>query len=94
MAKDLTVVVAGTGEIKDIAIESGTTADDVLRSIGLQGYALSKDGSSSTFFQRKENIYPLVEDGTKLWASTDPKVGQGEGFGPPASPRKNHYVQG
>ena len=89
MAKDFTVVVAGTGEPKDITVEPGTTAEDVLRTLGLQGYALSKDGSSSTFFQPKENIYPLVEDGAKLWASTDPKVGGAEGFGPPSFIRKS-----
>ena len=81
MAKDLTVVVAGTGEPKDITIEPGTTARDVLRSLDLQGYVLCKDGSSSTFIEPKENIYPLVEEGAKIWTSTDPKVGGVEGFG-------------
>ena len=91
MAKDLTVVVAGTGEPKDITVEPGTTAEDVLRTLGLQGYVLCRDGSSSTFFQQKENIYPLVEDGAKLWASTDPKVGSAEGSGPSSAPRQGFY---
>ena len=77
MAKDFTVVVAGTGEPRDITIEPGTTAEDVLRALNLQGYILCTDGSSTTFLERRENIYPLVEDGAKLWASTDPKVGRG-----------------
>jgi hypothetical protein len=85
MAKDLTVAIAASGELKDITIEPGTTAEDILRTLGLQGYVLSRDGSSSTFFQPRENIYPLVEDGQKLWASTDPRVGGEEGLHPPAS---------
>ena len=75
MAKDLTIVVAGTGEPKDVIVDPGTTAEDVLRGLGLQGYTLCEDGSSSTFFPPDQNIYPLVVDGAKLWASTDPKVG-------------------
>ena len=92
MAKDLSIVVAGTGEPNDITIEPGTTARDVLRALGFKGYVLSKDGSSITFFRPKENIYPLVEDGDKLWASTDPKVGAAEGFGPLASSHGSPYL--
>lgn len=76
MSKDLTVVVAASGIRKDISIDPGTTAEDVLKTTELTGYVLSKDGTSTTFFQPRENLYPLVEDGQKLWASTDPKVGR------------------
>ena len=82
MAKELSIVVAGTGEPNDITIEPGTTAQDVLRALGFKGYVLCLDGSSSTFLGNKENIYPLVVDGDKLWASTDPKVGANERFWP------------
>jgi len=40
--KKLSVVVAGTGQIKDIEIEPGTTAKDILDQLGLQDYLLSK----------------------------------------------------
>ena len=76
MAKDLTIVVAASGETKDITIEPGTTAEDILQQTGLRGYVLSKDGDSAGFFAPKQNVYPKVEDGQKLWASTDPKVGE------------------
>lgn len=82
MSKDLTIVVAASGDKKDITIDAGTTAEDVLRATGLQGYVLSKDGSSSTFLDPRENLYPDVEDGAKLWASTKPSVGGESGFGP------------
>ena len=85
MSKDLTVLVAGTGEPRDITIEPGTSAQDVLRQLDLDGYVLSRDGDSATFFTPTENIYPDVEDGVKLYASTDPKVGR-ESFGSPACP--------
>ena len=75
MAKDLTVVVAASGDRKDITIEPGTSAEDILAQLDLEGYVLSKDGSSASFFKAKDNIYPEVDDGQKLWASTDPKVG-------------------
>ena len=75
MAKDLSVVTAASGERRDVSIEQGTTAEDILAQLDLQGYVLSKDGSSASFFNPKDNIYPKVEDGQKLWASTDPKVG-------------------
>jgi len=85
MSKDLTIVVAASGDKKDVTIEPGTTASDILKQTGLQGYVLSKDGDSSTFFAPKQNVYPEVEDGQKLWATTDPKVGELGGLGPPSS---------
>ena len=86
MTKDITIIVAASGERKDLTIEAGTTAEDILRAAGLEGYALSKEGDSGTFFQPKENVYAETKDGAKLWASTKPDVGSGEGGGPPASP--------
>ena len=80
MSKDLTIVVAASGEKKDITIEPGTTAADILQQTDLQGYTLSKDGDSSTFFTPNQNIYEEVEDGQKIWASTKPDVGMLGGF--------------
>jgi len=85
MPKDLTIVVAATSERKDITIEPGTTAQDILKKCGLEGYVLSKDGDSSTFFADKQNVYPEVEDGQKLWATTKPDVGELGGLRPPSS---------
>jgi len=76
MDKNVTVVVAGTGKRYDVALPPGATPNDVLRDLGLEGYSLSGDGSSDTFFGSDEDIYEKVKDGDKVWASTDPKVGR------------------
>ena len=39
--KRLSVVVAGTGQIRDVEIQPGTTAGDVLNQLGLKDYLLS-----------------------------------------------------
>lgn len=74
--KHLAVVVAGTGEIKDITIQPGTTAGDILRSIGLDGYVLSLDTGSSPL-QGEEEVYSKVSDGAKTYASTPADAGAG-----------------
>ncbi len=72
--KKLSVVVAGTGQIRDIQIQSGTTAGDVLHQLNLQDYLLSK-GPNDPFFAAAESIYDKVEDGEKIFASTKAEVG-------------------
>src|SRR5262245_17566854 len=54
--KKLSVVVAGTGQIQDLEIQSGTTAGDVLHQLNLQDYLLSK-GPNEPFFAAAESIY-------------------------------------
>lgn len=72
--KNLAVVVAGgAGDIKDITIRPGTTAQDILREIDLEGYVLSKGNEAP--FGENENVYPLVQDGDKLYASTPAEAG-------------------
>jgi hypothetical protein len=70
----LSVVVAGTGQIRDIEIQSGTTAGDVLHQLNLQDYLLSK-GPNDPFFAAAESIYDKVKDGEKIFASTKAEVG-------------------
>jgi hypothetical protein len=72
--KKLSVVVAGTGDIKDLQIPAGTTAGDVLHQLGLQDYLLSK-GPNEPFFAAAESIYDKVKDGEKIFASTKAEVG-------------------
>lgn len=74
--KSLSIVVAGTGQIRDIEIEPGTTAGDVLSQLGLQDYLLSK-GPNDPFFANGESIYDKVGDGEKLFCSTKAEVGLG-----------------
>ena len=66
--KDISIVVAGNPEIKDITIQHGTTAKNVLMGIGLNGYVLFKECNEPPFCEC-ENIYPFVENGQKLYVT-------------------------
>ena len=72
--KKLSVVVAGTGQIRDVEIQPGTTAGDVLDQLNLKDYLLSK-GPSDPFLASIESIYDKVKDGEKIFASTKAEVG-------------------
>ena len=47
--KKLSVVVAGTGQIRDVEIQPGTTAGDILHQLNLPDYLLSR-GPNEPFF--------------------------------------------
>jgi hypothetical protein len=72
--KRLSIVVAGTGQIRDVEIKPGTTAGDVLAQLNLPDYLLSK-GPNDPFFAATESIFDKVTDGEKLFASTKADVG-------------------
>jgi hypothetical protein len=72
--KKLSVVVAGTGQIRDVEIQPGTTAGDILNQLGLADYLLSK-GPNEPFFAAAEPVYDKVKDGEKVFASTKAEVG-------------------
>ncbi len=72
--KKLSVVVAGTGQIRDVEIQPGTTAGDILHQLTLPDYLLSK-GPNEPFFAAAESIYDKVKDGEKIFASTKAEVG-------------------
>lgn len=72
--KNLSVVVAGTGQIKDISIKPGTKCSDIIRDLGLTGYVLSK-GTGDRPFNPNDDIYPLVQEGQKLYAVTPADAG-------------------
>jgi hypothetical protein len=72
--KRLSVVVAGTGQIRDVEIQPGTTAGDVLNQLGLKDYLLSK-GPNDPFFANAESVFDKVADGEKIFASTKAEVG-------------------
>lgn len=72
--KRLSVVVAGTGQIRDIEIQPGTTAGDILNQLHLRDYLLSKS-ANDPFFASGESIYDKVNDGEKIFASTKAEVG-------------------
>ena len=72
--KAVVVIVAGSGQAHDLSIQPGTTASDILKQVGLQGYVLSKDRGQHIFGE-KENVYPEVDDGEKLFAASKTDVG-------------------
>ena len=72
--KKLSVVVAGTGTIRDVEIQPGTTAGDVLHQLNIPDYLLSR-GPNEPFFAAAESIYEKVENGEKVFASTKAEVG-------------------
>jgi hypothetical protein len=64
------VVVAGSGQIKDIAITPGVTVKRVLEEAGLQdNYILSRKGSDA--MANDADIYNLVSDKEKLYATPE-----------------------
>ena len=69
-----TLPVAGTGQIRDVEIQTGTTAGDILHQLNLTDYLLSK-GPNDPFFAAAESIYDKVNDGEKIFASTKAEVG-------------------
>jgi hypothetical protein len=74
--KRISIKVAGTErEPIDRNIKPGTSAGDVLADIGLAGYLLSTGPHSNHFFGSDEIIYPLINDGDKLYATTPAVVG-------------------
>jgi len=72
--KKLSVVVAGTGQIRDVEIQPGTTAGDILHQLNLPDYLLSR-GPNEPFFANAESVYDKVKDGEKIFASTKAEVG-------------------
>jgi hypothetical protein len=70
--KKLSVVVAGTGQIRDIEIESGTTAGDILNQLNLRDYLLSK-GPNDPFFAAAESVYDKVRTARKSSLPLKPK---------------------
>lgn len=73
--KKISVSIAGADEIKDLELDSGTTAADVLAALNLSNYQLLPD-QNGTPFRRTESIYSKVEDGDKLFAVPDSEVGK------------------
>ena len=76
MDKNIAIIVAGAQgqEIKDLAIKPGTTTQDILKTFGLERYAIST--GSGRLFTPRDNVYEAVEDGEKLYASAEAEVGR------------------
>jgi hypothetical protein len=74
--KEISIKIAGSeGPLRDITIKPGTTTNEILTQLNLEGYLLSAGPNSRQFFGEDEVIYPLVSSGDKLYATTPAEVG-------------------
>ena len=85
MEKQISIVIAASGEIKDIALTEGATIRDVLNEVQLQGYQLSKKGGE--VLDPNADLFTMATDREKLYATPeDVSVGVGVGALPPPPP--------
>jgi len=73
--KQISIVVAGSGQIHDVKIEPGTTVGDVLEELNLSDYLLSR-GPKEPFYAKADTLYDKLDAGEKLFASTKAEVGE------------------
>ena len=68
--------VGGTKPPQEAFITPGTTTSDLLRELGLdnKGFLLSK-GSNETTFGIDEVLFPVLEDGDLIYASSHVDAG-------------------
>src|SRR5262249_40505733 len=75
MKKNVALVVAGSGEIRDLTISPGTKVGEVIAATGLQGYQVSQ-GPDKPFLRAEDNLYAAMTEGAKLSASTPAEGGR------------------
>lgn len=76
MEKQVSIVVAASGEVKDIALSPGATVKEVLNETGLQGYQLSRKGGEP--LSPDTDLFEDATDNEKLYATPrDVSVGDG-----------------
>ena len=81
MEKQFSIVVAGSDEIKDIAISPGASVHEVLNETGLQGYQLSRKGGE--LLAPETDMFEAVNASEKLYATPqDVSVGVGGSASP------------
>ena len=74
MKKNISLVVAGSGEIRDLTISPGTKVGEVMAATGLQGYHVSQ-GPDRPFLRAEDDLYEAVTEGAKVYASTSAEAG-------------------
>jgi hypothetical protein len=71
--KHIAIKVAATEQKPiDRRLLPGTTTLELLKDTRLMGYRLS---NGERLFSEQDNLYPLVQNGELLWATTPAKVG-------------------
>ena len=74
VGKNIALVVAGSGEIRDLNISPGTKVREVMTTTGLQGY-LASTGPDRPFLRPDDDLYEAVAEGAKIFASTPAEAG-------------------
>ena len=74
--KNITIVPATGGAYSDLAIAPGTTSKDVKKQLGLADEFVLTRGRGTEPIPDSENLYESVQDGTKLFATTDVQWGK------------------
>jgi hypothetical protein len=74
MSKNISLVVAGTGEVRDLTLTPGTTAREVLEATGLRDYLISA-GPDKPFLASEDDVFRAVPEGGKLYTSTPAVAG-------------------
>lgn len=96
MEKQISIVVAASGEVKDVAIASGATVREVLNEADLQGYQLSRKGGE--LLEPDTDLFEETTDSEKLYATPqDVSVGEGGSASPLKLPsfirRINNFIR-
>lgn len=78
--KQIAIIMAASGNAATLAIEPGTTPRDIRRQLNLDENFILTSGRGAEAFGDNENLYPLVPDGAKLYASTPVEVGNQDEF--------------
>ncbi len=77
MEKQISIVVAASGEIKDIGISEGATVGEVMKEANLVGYQLTRKGGE--LLTPETNIFSMAMDSEKFYATPeDVSVGGGD----------------
>ena len=73
MLKTFNLVVAGTGESREVAVEANATVRDLLEQMGMSDFCLS-EGEGNPPLPKDFNLSELPSN-TTLYASTIPEAG-------------------
>jgi len=90
MEKIVSILTAGSGEIRDMKILPGTTTKQILDAANLQGYQLSRKGGD--VLAADADIYNLTTDKEKLYATPE-DVSVGTSTAPLSGVLKNQIAE-
>ena len=78
--KQITIVIAASGEAKDVAVSPGATIEDIKTETGLKGYQISRKGGEP--LPPNADVFTEVTDGEKLYATPEDVSVGGRGSAP------------